>query len=327
MSEYFGKQIDIEPILKDANKVLKRGLKKALYRFTVSRIAVQIKKCKEDIEKHKRELNDAYNFYIKTDSDNDTESETVLENDDIDDDETITIIESETTLYAEEEEEEDEEDETASLNDSIISEDISLSSNKENEDCLEENEEHLEEEQHLEEVEHLEEEQHLEENMALKIEDISDNHSVESINTFLQTVSLHTDTLQNQSVALTTSIPLYIESDEEKVEEEEGEEEEQEEKEDETEEKEEEEEEAEEEEEQQEEKEDEEEEEEQEKDETEEVEEEEEEDEDEEVFEIEIDDKTYYTNDENNGTLYEVDENGEPGDKIGYLKNGEPIFT
>ena len=73
MSDYFEKQIDIEPILKDANKVLKKVLKKALYRFTVSRIAIQIKKCKEDIENHRKDLNDAYDYYIKNESDNDTE--------------------------------------------------------------------------------------------------------------------------------------------------------------------------------------------------------------------------------------------------------------
>lgn len=48
--------------------------------------------------------------------------------------------------------------------------------------------------------------------------------------------------------------------------------------------------------------------------------------EEEEVFEIEIDDITYYTENEENGNIYSVDENGEPGDKIGYLKEGEPFF-
>jgi len=48
--------------------------------------------------------------------------------------------------------------------------------------------------------------------------------------------------------------------------------------------------------------------------------------EDEEVFEIEIDDVTYYTENEENGNIYSVDENGDPGNKIGYLKDGEPFF-
>jgi len=52
-----------------------------------------------------------------------------------------------------------------------------------------------------------------------------------------------------------------------------------------------------------------------------------EEDEDEEVFEIEIDDDTYFTNNEENGILYEIDENGEPGKKVGIIKDGEPIFS
>lgn len=49
-------------------------------------------------------------------------------------------------------------------------------------------------------------------------------------------------------------------------------------------------------------------------------------DEEEEVFEIEIDDVTYYTENEENGNIYAVDENGDPGNKIGYLKDGEPFF-
>jgi hypothetical protein len=46
----------------------------------------------------------------------------------------------------------------------------------------------------------------------------------------------------------------------------------------------------------------------------------------EDVFEIEIDDTTYFTNDEENGSIYEIDENGDPGKKIGHLKDGEPFF-
>ena len=53
----------------------------------------------------------------------------------------------------------------------------------------------------------------------------------------------------------------------------------------------------------------------------------EEEEEEEEVFEIEIDDKTYYTNNEENGIIYEALPNDEVGEKIGYLKDGEPFFT
>jgi hypothetical protein len=50
-----------------------------------------------------------------------------------------------------------------------------------------------------------------------------------------------------------------------------------------------------------------------------------EEDEDEEIFEIDIDDVTYCTNNEENGFIYELND-GEMGDKIGYLKDGEPFF-
>ncbi len=48
--------------------------------------------------------------------------------------------------------------------------------------------------------------------------------------------------------------------------------------------------------------------------------------EEEEVFEIEIDDVSYFTNNDENGILYAVDENGDPGNKVGYLKDGEPFF-
>ena len=52
----------------------------------------------------------------------------------------------------------------------------------------------------------------------------------------------------------------------------------------------------------------------------------EENDAEEEVFEIEIDDVTYYTENEENGNIYAVDVDGNPGNKIGYLKDGEPFF-
>ena len=48
--------------------------------------------------------------------------------------------------------------------------------------------------------------------------------------------------------------------------------------------------------------------------------------EEEELIEIEIDDVTYCTNDENNGLIYELDEEGNVGEKIGYLKDGEAYF-
>ena len=48
--------------------------------------------------------------------------------------------------------------------------------------------------------------------------------------------------------------------------------------------------------------------------------------EEEEVIEIEIDDVSYYTNDEENGFIYKSTEDNEVGDKIGYLKEGEPFF-
>jgi septal ring factor EnvC (AmiA/AmiB activator) len=54
---------------------------------------------------------------------------------------------------------------------------------------------------------------------------------------------------------------------------------------------------------------------------------EEEEEEEEEVFEIEIDDVTYFATSDENGILYEVTEDGEVGNKVGIIKDGEPIFS
>jgi hypothetical protein len=53
---------------------------------------------------------------------------------------------------------------------------------------------------------------------------------------------------------------------------------------------------------------------------------EEEEEDDEELFEIEIDDKTYCTNNDENGFIWELTDDGEQGEKVGYLKDGEPFF-
>jgi hypothetical protein len=51
-----------------------------------------------------------------------------------------------------------------------------------------------------------------------------------------------------------------------------------------------------------------------------------EEEDDGELFEIEIDDKTYCTNDDQNGFIWELTEDGEQGEKIGYLKDGDAYF-
>jgi len=55
--------------------------------------------------------------------------------------------------------------------------------------------------------------------------------------------------------------------------------------------------------------------------------EEEEEEEEEELFEIEIENVTYCTNNEDNGIIYELEKDGNVGKQIGYLKDGEAIFT
>ena len=46
----------------------------------------------------------------------------------------------------------------------------------------------------------------------------------------------------------------------------------------------------------------------------------------EEFIEIDIDDVTYCTNNEENGFIYELTEDGDVGEKVGYLKDGEPFF-
>ena len=50
------------------------------------------------------------------------------------------------------------------------------------------------------------------------------------------------------------------------------------------------------------------------------------EEEEEELEIITIDDIDYCTNNEENGFIWELNEDGEQGDKVGYLKDGEPFF-
>ena len=52
-----------------------------------------------------------------------------------------------------------------------------------------------------------------------------------------------------------------------------------------------------------------------------------EEEEEEEVFEIEIDDVTYFATHEENGILYDITSDGDVGNKVGIIKDGEPIFN
>jgi hypothetical protein len=54
---------------------------------------------------------------------------------------------------------------------------------------------------------------------------------------------------------------------------------------------------------------------------------EDEEEEEEELIEIEIDDVTYCTENEDNGFIYELDKDGNVGESVGYLKDGEPFFN
>ena len=45
-----------------------------------------------------------------------------------------------------------------------------------------------------------------------------------------------------------------------------------------------------------------------------------------EFFEIEIDDVNYCTNNDENGFIYILTEDGDIGEKVGYLKDSEPFF-
>ena len=44
------------------------------------------------------------------------------------------------------------------------------------------------------------------------------------------------------------------------------------------------------------------------------------------MFEIEIDGINYCTNNEDNGLIYLMTADGDVGEKVGYLKQGEPFF-
>jgi hypothetical protein len=50
------------------------------------------------------------------------------------------------------------------------------------------------------------------------------------------------------------------------------------------------------------------------------------EEEEEDMFEIEIEDETYCTNNEENGFIWKINDEGEQGEKVGYIKDGEPFF-
>ena len=45
------------------------------------------------------------------------------------------------------------------------------------------------------------------------------------------------------------------------------------------------------------------------------------------TFEIEIDGVNYCTNNEDNGFIYQMTSDGDVGEKVGYLKEGEPFFA
>jgi hypothetical protein len=218
MSTDFQNKIDIEPILSQVNNVVRKGLNKVLYNYTVQRLSTELDNCRKEMERYKKELEEARKYYQQS--------------------------------SAEVSEDEDEDEE--------------------------------------------------EEHILLNIEDISDNGSEISIEQILSDVKVNSQ-IKTMIVEEEAEEENTSEAEEEE-EEEEAEEEEETKKEEEddnsgTE-----------------------------TEASEEEEEEEEDDDEEEVFEIEIDDVTYFATSEENGPLYDVDEYGEPGNKVGYLKDGEPVF-
>ena len=257
MSTDFQNKIDIEPILSQVNNVVRKGLNKVLYNYTVQRLSNELDNCRKEMERYKKELGEARKYYQQSSAEVSDDNE------------------------EEENEEEDEEEE--------------------------------DEEEEDEEEEHI----------LLNIEDISDNGSEISIEQILDDVKVNsqikTVIVEEEAEEEEEEEDTSEADEEEEAEEEEADEEEEEEEEDTSEA-------------------DEEEEAKKEEDdnsgteteaseEEEEEEEEEEDDDEEEVFEIEIDDVTYFATSEENGPLYEVDECGEPGNKVGYLKDGEPFFV
>jgi len=97
MSTDFQNKIDIEPILKQVNAVVKKGLNKLLYDYTVQKLSFELDKCRKEMELYKKELEEARKYYQQNNSEisyiEDKEEHILLNIEDISDDDSEISIE------------------------------------------------------------------------------------------------------------------------------------------------------------------------------------------------------------------------------------------
>jgi len=97
MSTDFQNKIDIEPILKEVNDVVKKGLNKVLYDYTVQKLSSELDKCRKEMELYKKELEEARKYYQQNHSEisyiEDREEHILLNIEDISDNESEISIE------------------------------------------------------------------------------------------------------------------------------------------------------------------------------------------------------------------------------------------
>jgi hypothetical protein len=312
MSTDFQNKIDIEPLLKQVNGVLTKGLNKLICNYVVQNLKNELDTCRKQMEFYKAELENVKRYYKKDNmsfdslvegfddehislniEDNcDNNSETSLENILSDDNKSSNVQifttvgttqpvasledeeeEEDASLEAEEEEEEEEEDAGLEAEDEAEDAGLKVEESVAHEDAVAS----LEEDEDA--VTSLEEED--EDAVAsLEEEDESDEDEDESV------ADEDEDADEVAGLEAEAEAESETEAEDEAEDEAEAEDEEP----------------------------------------VAGLDEDEDEDEEEEVFEIEIDDVTYYATNEENGPLYEVDESGDPGKLVGHLKDGEPVF-
>ena len=337
-------KIDIQPLLNDVNEVVKKGVNKLLYDFTLRHLNTELDKCKLEMEFYKSELTNIKELYgldvpIPTKKIKITNNENISLNieekmiDSVQDNadagctfekillqaavssKNVRVVvaqeeeeaqagdEEEAQAGDEEEEEKEEEEEAQAGEDEDEEEEDGDDEEEEagedeeeeagdaqaGEDEEEADEEEEEEEEADDEDDEEEEEEEEEEEAQAGEEEADEEEEEEAQAGDEEEIEIETENEEEEAQAGDEEEEAQA-GDEEEIETENEEEEAQ-------------------------------------SGEEEETEEEEEEEEEEEVFEIEIDDITYFTTDEENGPIYEVDSSGDPGNKIGYLKDGEPFFS
>ena len=310
-------KIDIQPLLNDVNEVVKKGVNKLLYDFTLRHLNTELDKCKLEMEFYKSELTNIKELYgldvpIPTKKIKITNNENISLNieekmiDSVQDNADagctfekillqaavssknvrVVVAQEEEEEEAQAGEDEDEEEEAGDDEEEEAGED-------EEEEAGDaqagEDEEEADEEEEEEEAQAGDDEEEEEEEEEAGEEEADEEEEEEAQAGDEEEIEIETENEEEEAQAGDEEEEAQA-GDEEEIETENEEEEAQ-------------------------------------SGEEEETEEEEEEEEEEEVFEIEIDDITYFTTDEENGPIYEVDSSGDPGNKIGYLKDGEPFFS